>query len=76
MAWRSRPTASKPILLQYADNTVRLAGFVLPNRPTDIGQWVTSNESIDEIEDLTGLEFFEALPDDVEAEIEALNWSL
>jgi hypothetical protein len=43
--------AEPAILLQYADDTVRLAGFILPNRPTNIGPWVTSNESVDEIED-------------------------
>jgi endonuclease G len=66
----------KALLLLYPGDAVRMAGFLMPNQPGDIGRWFTSNESVDTLEDLTGLDFFDDLPDAVEGEIEALNWSL
>jgi len=48
----------------------RAIGFIFPNSPTDDGLEAIST-SVDNIEAITGFDFFDCLPDDVENEIES-----
>lgn len=48
----------------------RAIGFVFPNSPTEDGLEALST-SVDNIEAITGFDFFECLPDDIENEVES-----
>lgn len=54
----------KVILAPYAD-PVRAIGFIVPNTPTSDGLESMAT-SVDRVEEITGFDFFSALPDDVE----------
>lgn len=58
----------KVILAPYA-NPPRAIGFIVPNTPTPDGVQLLST-SVDDIETITGYDFFSALPDDIEKEVE------
>ncbi|MDE7376854.1 MAG: DNA/RNA non-specific endonuclease [Muribaculaceae bacterium] len=59
----------KVILAPYAD-PVRGIGFIMPNARVKGGMQAAA-VSIDEVEAVTGFDFFAALPDDVEDRVEA-----
>lgn len=59
----------KVILAPYA-NPPRAIGFVMPNAKVPGGMAATAT-SVDEVEKLTGYDFFSSLPDDEENRIEA-----
>ena len=59
----------KVILAPYA-NPPRAIGFIVPNSPTSDGV-ESMAVSVDRVEEITGFDFFSALPDDVENTIEA-----
>ncbi len=58
------------ILLDYREPDIKMIGFLLPNEGTQ--QSLTSFAvPVDEIEKITGLDFFPALPDAIENDLEA-----
>lgn len=59
----------KVILAPYA-NPPRAIGFIMPNHPTDDGLEAMAT-TVDNIEAITGFDFFQCLPDDIENEIES-----
>lgn len=63
------PDSFYKVVLMYRDGSWRSLGFVFANKsgnkPLD-----TYAKSVDEVEKLTGLDFFSVLPDDIENEIE------
>ena len=63
------PDSFYKVVLMYRDGSWRSLGFVFANKsgnkPLD-----TYAKSVDEVEKLTGLDFFSILPDDIENEIE------
>ena len=63
------PDSFFKVVLMYRDGNWRALGFVFANKsgnkPLD-----TYAKSVDEVEKLTGLDFFSILPDDIENEIE------
>ncbi|MCJ8276740.1 MAG: DNA/RNA non-specific endonuclease [Bdellovibrionales bacterium] len=51
-----------------------MKAFLIPNeRPVD-SNFYNFSVSVDEVEDITGLDFFADLPDDVEDELESINY--
>lgn len=58
------------VVLDYTDPDIKAIGFVLPNEKCeeDIEYYV---RTVDEVEELTGLDFYPALPDDVESIVES-----
>lgn len=58
----------KVVLAPEADPPMGI-GFIMPNSYVDGGAQTTA-VSIDEVERVTGFDFFSALPDDVESEVE------
>ena len=58
------------VVLDYTEPEVKAIGFVVPNEDCDddVTHYV---RSIDEVEELTGLDFYPLLPDDVETVVEA-----
>lgn len=58
----------KVVLAPYA-SPMRAIGFVMPNGKVPGGMQATAM-SIDEVEEITGFDFFSALPDDIENRIE------
>ena len=67
----------KVILAPYA-NPPRAIGFIMPNSPVN-DQIEALAVSVDQVEAITGYDFFSALPDEVEAQVEAAanykNWT-
>lgn len=67
------------IILDYQEPEIKVIAFLIPHEESQKGlyQFVTS---VDEIEKLTGIDFFPKLPDDIENELEKSssysNWSL
>ncbi len=61
----------KVVLSPFA-NPPRGIGFVMPNSKVKGGMQATAM-SIDEVEAITGYDFFSALPDDIENEVESQN---
>jgi len=61
----------KVILAPYADPPRGIA-FVMSNL-VQPGGMQTAATSIDEVERITGMDFFAALPDDIEAQVEEQN---
>lgn len=60
----------KVLLAPYAD-PMRAIGFVYPNMKCD-GNMQAYAVSVDDVEKMTGLDFFAALPDEIENDIEAV----
>lgn len=60
----------KIVLVLNPDRSFRMIGFVIPNEATkkSLASFVTP---VDDIEDLTGIDFFPTLPDDIEDAVEA-----
>lgn len=67
------------IILDYSEPEIKAIAFLMPHQESEKGlyQFVTS---IDEIEEMTGIDFFPNLPDEIETELEKsssyVNWSL
>ena len=66
----SVPNQFYKILLDYTDSDVKAIAFLMPNKNVNkaLYKYVVS---IDKIEQLTGVDFFPALPDDIENLLEA-----
>ena len=60
----------KVLLAPYAD-PIRAIGFVYPNMRCD-GNMQAYAVSVDDVEKMTGLDFFAALPDEIENDIESV----
>lgn len=63
------PRSFYKVLLDYNKPELKAVGFVIPNEKSDkpLDYYAMS---IDEVEELTGLDFFPNLPDDIEQKIE------
>lgn len=59
----------KVILAPYT-NPPRAIGFIMPNTYVEGGVQATAT-TVDQVEEITGLDFFAALPDDIENQIES-----
>ena len=59
----------KVVLAPYA-NPIRAIGFIMPNGKVKGGMQAVA-VSVDEVESITGFDFFSSLPDDIENKIEA-----
>lgn len=64
------PSAFFKVLLAPFASPMRAIGFVYPNMRCE-GNMQSYSTSVDEVEKMTGLDFFSALPDDIEDDIEA-----
>lgn len=62
----------KVVLLPFTNPPMGV-GFIVPNHPTD-ENLESMSRSIDEIEAITGFDFFSNLPDDIENNVESKNW--
>lgn len=66
------------VVLDYTDPDIKAIGFVLPNENSDksLQSFATT---VDEVEAITGIDFYPLLPDDIENKIEAVadtsDWS-
>ena len=72
------PTHFFKIILKYGKGEPKMIGFLMPHNTTSrqLKQFVLP---VDKIESLVGFDFFEALPDNIENELEATkskDWSL
>ena len=65
------PSAFFKVLLAPYENPIRAIGFVYPNMRCD-GNMASYAVSVDDVEKLTGLDFFSVLPDNIEDEIESI----
>lgn len=61
----------KVVLLPYANPPMATA-FIVPNAPTDLSVEDMST-TVDNVEEITGYDFFAQLPDEIETEIERKN---
>ncbi len=61
----------KAVLARSSDGTHQAYGYILPNVYPPPFAWRTFNVPVDQVEGLTGLDLFAALPDQVESVIEA-----
>ena len=72
------PSAFFKVLLAPYASPMRAIGFVYPNMNCE-GNMQAYATSVDEVEKITGLDFFSALPDEIENDIEAAvsfrDWS-
>lgn len=64
------PDAFFKVVLVPKGKTYEAIGFIMDNKAGN-GQFMDDARSIDEVENLTGIDFFHALPDDVEDAVEA-----
>lgn len=64
------PQAFYKVLLRQHENSYTSIGFLFPNEAGS-KPLMTYAKTVDEIEQLTGIDFFPALPDDIEATVEA-----
>lgn len=64
------PDAFFKVVLVPKGKTYEGIAFVMDNKPGN-GQYMDDCRSIDDVENLTGIDFFHALPDDVEDTVEA-----
>ena len=73
------PNRYYKVILDYTDPDIKAIGFVLPNSD-ETEKLETYIMSVDEVEEITGLDFFYQLPDEEEAVIEssvdASKWTL
>lgn len=60
------------ILLDYKQPKIKAIAFLIPNKDSDLPLYKFAT-SIDTIEQITGIDFFSALPDSIENKIEAQN---
>lgn len=64
----------------YSPKRNKMQAFLLPNRDGLKADWETYSVSVDLLEWLTGIDFYEAMADDVEAKLESENdydsWSV
>jgi len=51
----------------------RVIGVIMPNSQTIDADWTEYRVSVDEVEQLTGFDFFSEVPDDIEDEIESIT---
>jgi endonuclease G len=60
------------VILDYTEPEIKSIGFILPNEGSDksLQSFATT---VDNVEDVTGLDFFYQLPDDIEEEIESVE---
>ena len=58
------------VFLDYTEPEYKAIGFVLPNEGSD-NSLQSFAISVDDVERITGLDFYPALPDDIEAEVES-----
>ena len=58
------------VLLDYEQPGLKAIGFILPNEGSD-RKLESYAVSVDEVEELTGIDFFPALPDDIEEKLES-----
>ena len=58
------------VVLDYTDPDIKAIGFVLPNEGSDKALQSFAM-SVDDVEEITGLDFYPRLPDDAEAMIES-----
>ena len=58
------------VILDIKEPDIKGIGFILPNKGSKLGLEKYAM-SIDEVEDFTGINFFESLPDDLENKIES-----
>ena len=58
------------VVLDYTDPDIKAIGFVLPNEGSD-RSLQSYAMSVDDVEDITGIDFYPRLPDDIEEIIEA-----
>jgi len=64
------PDAFFKVLLSPKTNPMKAIGFICPNRACG-GSLKSYAVSVDEVEERTGINFFNALPDDLETRVEA-----
>lgn len=64
------PDAFFKVILAPQSNPIKAIGFICPNRACG-GSLKSYVVSVDEVEERTGMNFFNALPDDIENRIEA-----
>lgn len=65
------PSAFFKVLLAPYTTPMRAIGFVYPNMRCD-GNMASYAVSVDDVEKMTGFDFFAALPDDIESDIESV----
>ncbi len=65
------PSAFFKVLLAPYATPMRAIGFVYPNMRCD-GNMASYAVSVDDVEKMTGFDFFAALPDDIESDIESI----
>lgn len=58
-------------LLARAEKDWRAIAFRLPNVASPEGRWTDYSLSVDRLEELTGIDFFPALPDSIERRVES-----
>ncbi len=69
------PTAFYKVLLSYHPPRIRAFAFLIPNQGTE-QPVLTFAVTIDAVEETTGIDFFPALPDELENELEStIAWS-
>lgn len=66
----SVPKRFYKVVLDYTEPEIKAIGFVLPNEGSD-RSLQSYAVSVDEVEEITGLDFYPRLPDEEEARIEA-----
>jgi endonuclease G len=60
------------IVYDYTQPGYKCIGFVFPNKNMEYDSLQTYIKTVDEVEELTGIDFFSDLPDDTEESIEAV----
>ena len=64
------------VLLDYREPELKAIGFVLPNEKSGL-PLSTFAVSVDRVEEITGLDFFHALPDEIEEVVEGVvDWTV
>lgn len=58
------------VILDYVGNEIKAIGFILPNEKCN-DNLVSYVVSVDQVEHITGLDFFSLLPDDIEEKLES-----
>lgn len=58
------------VVLDYTDPDIKAIGFVLPNANSD-KSLQSFAVSVDKVEEITGIDFYPALPDDIETQLES-----
>jgi len=58
------------VILDYTEPELKGIGFIVPNQPSSAPIWIFA-VSIDSVENLSGIDFFPMLPDEIEEQIES-----